>query len=76
MTTFVYINRTTGQPGTRPEEWITSITDPVEQQRVAAIFNTEATRYNNGNAGEPAPEFDEVFQRYLNECDIEHSVVE
>jgi hypothetical protein len=73
MTTFVYTNKATNAPGTRPEEWIQNIADINEKLRVSAIFNIESERFLNGDAGEPSADFDAAFAQYCAECNIEPS---
>ena len=76
MSTYIYINKDTNQPGTQPYQWSESIADPADKQRVQAIFDIEYIRYTGGNEGAPSADFDAVFARYCAECNIEPRLAE
>ena len=71
MTTYVYINKDTNQPGVQPYEWSESIADPADKQAVQEVLAIEFTRYTTDAGGAPSTDFDTVFARYCAECNIE-----
>ena len=62
-----YVDKTTKEIAPTFEEWIVSLTDPVDKNAVQTIYNSEAER----QTGVPANEFLSLFDRYISECNIE-----
>ena len=62
-----YVNKVTRETSPTLDQWIESLTDPMDKQAMLDIYNVEVERQD----GPSAIEYGTMFERYMAECNIE-----
>ena len=62
-----YVNKDTRETSPTLDQWIESLTDPVDKQAMLDIYNVEVERQD----GPSTTEYATMFVRYMAECNIE-----